>query len=63
MRSAIRHRPREAPPAATELARVVRGGNTDVDGLALQCRRQNVADHEGGHELIRSPDGNVAQLS
>jgi len=39
------------------------GGNTDVDDLALLCRRHHVANHEGGHRLIRGPDSGIIQIA
>jgi hypothetical protein len=35
------------------------GGPTDLANLVALCRRHHVAVHEGGHKLIRGPDGNV----
>jgi len=35
------------------------GGATDLDNLAALCRRHHVTVHEGGHTLIRGPNGNV----
>ena len=35
------------------------GGATDLDNLVALCRRHHVAVHEGGHRLIRGPDGIV----
>ena len=34
-----------------------RGGETNVENLALLCRRHHVAVHEGGWKLARGPDG------
>jgi hypothetical protein len=39
-----------------------RGGSTDLTNLAALCRRHHVAVHEGGHTLIRGPDG-IVQLA
>jgi hypothetical protein len=36
-----------------------RGGPTDLDNLALLCRRHHVAVHEGGWKLERGPNGQV----
>jgi hypothetical protein len=33
------------------------GGETNLDNLALLCRRHHVACHEGGWKLARGPDG------
>lgn len=33
------------------------GGETNLDDLALLCRRHHVACHEGGWKLARGPDG------
>ena len=35
------------------------GGSTDLTNLTALCRRHHVAAHEGGHRLIRGPDGIV----
>ncbi|MCT2178924.1 HNH endonuclease, partial [Brachybacterium muris] len=32
------------------------GGTTDIDGLALLCRRHHVIVHEGGHHLVPMKD-------
>ena len=37
------------------------GGNTNLDNLVALCRRHHVAVHEGGHRLVRGPDGAVMQ--
>ena len=37
-----------------------RGGPTDLDNLALLCRRHHVLVHEGGWHLARGPDGRLA---
>ncbi|HWD46115.1 MAG TPA: hypothetical protein VHM23_20795 [Actinomycetota bacterium] len=35
------------------------GGPTDLDNLALLCRAQHRAIHEGGWQLTRGPDGHI----
>jgi len=35
------------------------GGGTDLANLVAMCRRHHVAVHEGGHKLIRGPDGTI----
>jgi hypothetical protein len=39
------------------------GGGTDLDNLVALCRRHHVTVHEGGHRLIRGPDGGIIQLA
>jgi len=39
------------------------GGATDLDNLAALCRRHHVTVHEGGHTLIRGPDGTIGFAS
>lgn len=38
------------------------GGGTDIDGLALLCRRHHVIVHEGGHRLVPRPAGPSARF-
>jgi hypothetical protein len=38
------------------------GGSTDLVNLAALCRRHHVTVHEGGHRLVRGPDG-IVQLA
>jgi len=35
------------------------GGGTDLANLVAMCRRHHVTVHEGGHNLVRGPDGTI----
>ena len=49
--------------AAHHVVHWTRGGRTDMDNLVLLCRRHHWSVHEGGWQLVRTIDGDIATVS